>query len=229
MANQWFRLYGEFAYDPKVQMLSEVDQRRLIMLFCMKCNEYETLQDVAVAFHMRISVDEWQSTKNTFVGLGFISEDNELLNWDKRQFISDTSTARVRKHRMMKKIGVDNDETLCNVTVTAPEQNRTDTEQSRTEIIPLKSNNLIVRSGVAVNNDFDVFWRAYPKKTGKDDARRAWSKKKPVLIDVLQALEWQVPSEQWTKQNGQFIPNPATYLNQGRWQDEPQIRDTNPF
>ena len=46
-------------------------------------------------------------------------------------------------------------------------------------------------------------------------------KKKPKVDDVLTALNWQKQSEQWQKEKGQFIPNPATYLNEGRWQDEP--------
>lgn len=69
--------------------------------------------------------------------------------------------------------------------------------------------------------EFDTFWSAYPKKTGKDAARTAWKKKKPRIDDVMFALSWQVQSEQWKKSGGQFIPNPATYINQGRWQDEP--------
>ena len=68
---------------------------------------------------------------------------------------------------------------------------------------------------------FDTFWAAYPKKTGKTAAQKAWQKAKPVLAEVLAALTWQVDSDQWRKDGGQFIPNPATYLNQGRWQDEP--------
>lgn len=68
--------------------------------------------------------------------------------------------------------------------------------------------------------DFDVFWNYYPKKVGKEAARKSWDKMKPMLNDVLGALHWQVESDQWSKSNGQFIPNPATYLNQGRWQDE---------
>ena len=36
---------------------------------------------------------------------------------------------------------------------------------------------------------------------------------------VLKALEWQIDSKKW--RDG-YIPNPATYLNQGRWEDEPQ-------
>lgn len=72
-------------------------------------------------------------------------------------------------------------------------------------------------------SSFDEFWDSYPKKVGKDAARKAWSRiKQPhtLLHKILNSLSWQRNSEQWTKDNGQFIPNPATYLNQGRWQDE---------
>ena len=69
-------------------------------------------------------------------------------------------------------------------------------------------------------DSFDDFWKAYPKKVGKDKAIAAWGKKKPPLIEVLEALQWQVISEQW---KSGYIPNPATYINDGRWQDEPQI------
>lgn len=34
-------------------------------------------------------------------------------------------------------------------------------------------------------------------------------------------IAWQKKSEQWTKSNGQFIPNPLTWINQGRWDNEP--------
>ncbi len=64
MANPWFRLYHEFATDPKVQMLSEVDQRRFIMLLCLRCsNDDVTLHDDEVAFQLRISSEEFTETK----------------------------------------------------------------------------------------------------------------------------------------------------------------------
>jgi hypothetical protein len=69
---------------------------------------------------------------------------------------------------------------------------------------------------------FDEFWSAYPKKTGKDAALKAWKLKKPRIDDVMYALSWQRKSWQWLRESGQYIPNPATYINQGRWQDEPQ-------
>lgn len=71
---------------------------------------------------------------------------------------------------------------------------------------------------------FDVFWTEYPKKVGKGAAQRAWAKiKRPkeTLEAMLLALAWQKKSEQWTRDGGQYIPNPATYLNQQRWMDEP--------
>lgn len=128
MANPWFRLYSEFAFDQKVQMLSEIDQRRLIMLFCLRCNGNVTLQDEEVTFQLRITPEEWAKTKTNFVAKGFINDLNEVLNWDKRQYISDSSAERVKRHREKVKNEVKQE---CNVTVTPPEQNRTEQKQKR--------------------------------------------------------------------------------------------------
>jgi hypothetical protein len=73
----------------------------------------------------------------------------------------------------------------------------------------------------ALDDGFHEFWNHYPKKVGKDAAQKAWTKKKPKVDEVIKALSWQVESTGWTKSNGDFIPNPATYLNEGRWKDEP--------
>lgn len=136
MANSWFRMYSEFATDPKVQMLSEAYQRRLTMLFCLRCNGNVTLHDEEVTFMLRISETEWLQTKDVFIEKGFINKDNEILNWDKRQYISDSSAIRVARHRAKKK----DDVTSCNVTVTPSDteqiQNRTDTDTEKT-ITPL--------------------------------------------------------------------------------------------
>ena len=70
---------------------------------------------------------------------------------------------------------------------------------------------------------FETFWEMYPKKVGKKAAQNAWRKiDSPITtLDLIrEALLWQKLSEQWLKDNGQFIPNPQTYLNQGRWLDQ---------
>ena len=55
-------------------------------------------------------------------------------------------------------------------------------------------------------------------------AYKAWERNKPVLQDVLAALSWQREQDQWAKDGGKFIPHPTTYLNQGRWEDEPPVQ-----
>jgi len=113
MANPWFRLYSEFAHDPKIQMLSEAMQRRYVMLMCLRCSEtLETLHETEIAFQLRLSEAELIETKQLFVSKNFIDKQWNLLNWDKRQFVSDSSTMRVRKYRDKKKQPSNNDETL---------------------------------------------------------------------------------------------------------------------
>jgi len=71
---------------------------------------------------------------------------------------------------------------------------------------------------------FTEFWQAYPKKVGKASCLKAWKKLKPTteLFDhIMTSLGSQKHSEQWQREGGRFIPNPLTWLNQGRWDDEP--------
>lgn len=139
MSNPWFRLYHEFATDPKVQMLSEALQRRYIMLLCLRCcNGDETLQDEEVAFQLRISVDEYATTKAALMAKKLIDKDNKPLAWGKRQFDSDSSTPRVKAYRDRKKAERNGDETLQQQQGSAEETKRNviDTEadtESETE------------------------------------------------------------------------------------------------
>ena len=68
--------------------------------------------------------------------------------------------------------------------------------------------------------DFEDFWKAYPKKVGKKDARAAFLKVSVPVQTLLDALEKQKQSDQWSRENGRFVPNPATWLSQQRWEDE---------
>lgn len=74
-----------------------------------------------------------------------------------------------------------------------------------------------------IEESFLVFWRVYPKKVGKQDALKSFKKIKPskeLLDKMVAVIEEAKNTEQWTKNNGQYIPNPATWLNQGRWEDD---------
>ena len=80
---------------------------------------------------------------------------------------------------------------------------------------------------------FNQFWTAYPKHIAKQSAVKAFEKLKPdekLLEAMLKAIEMQKESKQWEKDGGAFIPYPATWLNQRRWEDElPQVETDNVF
>lgn len=71
--------------------------------------------------------------------------------------------------------------------------------------------------------DFERFWEAYPKKISKGQAKRIWKKLNPneqLQGQILAALERAKTSDQWAKENGQFIPHASTWLNAEGWEDE---------
>lgn len=69
---------------------------------------------------------------------------------------------------------------------------------------------------------FDDFWKVYPNRKDKKAARARWEKND---LDqhadaIIAAVLVQAKQDAWTKDNGQFIPLPSTYLNKERWLDE---------
>ena len=70
------------------------------------------------------------------------------------------------------------------------------------------------------SDEFLIFWKEYPNKTGKGDAWKSWKKEKPSFSEIMMALSWQNKSDKWLAEGGKFVPMPATYLNGKRWLDE---------
>lgn len=105
MAMPWFRFWSEFDSDPKVQSMPEEMQRRLVMLFCERCRDVTvTLSDDDRKFHWRVTAEELASTKALFIRKGFIDESWMVQNWEKRQFVSDSSKERTKRWRDRHKI-----------------------------------------------------------------------------------------------------------------------------
>lgn len=70
---------------------------------------------------------------------------------------------------------------------------------------------------------FGRFWAAYPKKVGKANCERWFARHKvdeETLQAMLESLAYLKTTEQWQKDCGQYIPNPQTWLNGRRWEDE---------
>lgn len=82
------------------------------------------------------------------------------------------------------------------------------------------------RNENAKKNCFDLFYKSYPKKKGKDEALKAWLKLKPsedLIKKIMNSLEAQKQQPDWSKESGQYIPHPATWLNRKRWEDEIKV------
>jgi len=75
---------------------------------------------------------------------------------------------------------------------------------------------------------FEEFWLMYPKKTGKQNAKKVFTqiltKEKEIFPSIKEGLEkyisYALPSDP------KFIPYPATWLNQRRWEDEVEVKST---
>lgn len=74
------------------------------------------------------------------------------------------------------------------------------------------------------DDEFENFWAAYPKKVGKKAAHRIWTRLKPdaeLQQRMAGTIERQRRDPNWIEAGGKYIPNPETWLNQGRWDDQP--------
>ncbi|MEW6711451.1 MAG: hypothetical protein AB1403_16625 [Candidatus Riflebacteria bacterium] len=84
------------------------------------------------------------------------------------------------------------------------------------------------------NEEFEKFWDAYPKQKGKGKAWAAFSearKKKsfPHIQSLLDAIERQKNEEAWKKENGRFIPEPASWIQDERWMDSARVKVPKPL
>lgn len=145
----------------------------------------------------------------------------QMKTWDKHQQM------RAKKSKYPAPAdGVPSLDINCNQMISSdskcsrnPIQSESETEtESETE-----SNPKPTRPRDAVDMAFAMFWDAYPRKIGKGAAYKAFERITGVpIMTMIDAIESQKRSRQWREDNGRFIPNPATWLNQRRWEDDPQ-------
>ena len=96
-------------------------------------------------------------------------------------------------------------------------------QNNNLSLLPTSDLHLTKKTKSVWEDDFEKFWAAYPKKIGKATAKTAYIKLKLSIESVLRTLSWQRNTPQWKSEGGKYIPYPATYLNQGRYEDEPYV------
>jgi len=74
-----------------------------------------------------------------------------------------------------------------------------------------------------IDGRFTAFWDAYPKHVKKQDAEKAWLRLNPseeLTQTIINHVLKMRASPDWQKEQGKYIPYPASYLNGKRWEDE---------
>lgn len=105
MSLPWFRLYSEFAGDPVIQSLAFEDQRHYVLILCLKCNGLldrsvtATRREPIIARALGLDAASAEEAKRRLMEVNLIDRKWQPLAWNKRQYISDNSTERVRKYR----------------------------------------------------------------------------------------------------------------------------------
>lgn len=77
-----------------------------------------------------------------------------------------------------------------------------------------------------MDDEFESFWKVYPRRCNKGDARKAWKqteKIRPPLAELLKAVYAARASKKWHEEDGQYIPYPGSWLRGERWEDQHEV------
>jgi hypothetical protein len=188
---KWFRFYHEFMDDPKIAMMSDSDQLLWVKALCLASDStirgIILLTDEEICWKLRITVETWKHAIDKFRAKGMIQHNTDgpgyvISNWDKRQFESDSSAERVRKHRAAKagkqapkvdtSISTDTEtveDEHCNVTVTPSEQSIPEQSIRIPEQSVLKAHPVAIKRSMLLDK-FAMQFQQFPwKPNGKLD------------------------------------------------------------
>jgi hypothetical protein len=192
-----------------------------------------------LANRARVSVDSARTAINTFLSpdpdsrtpvaegrrIEPIDGGWRLINHDKYRSLRDEESAKEAKRkyineRRAKERAEKVDKTVDNSIYSRSQSNAVERCRDNAEAEAEKEESK--STPIAVDESFKAFWQAYPNKKGKGAAEKAWKKARinGELETILLAIEVQKKSSQWSKDSGQFIPHPSTWLNERRWEDE---------
>jgi hypothetical protein len=76
---------------------------------------------------------------------------------------------------------------------------------------------------------FEEFWKLYPRKVSKRVAQKIWERMpKDDQEAALEALPVHIKYWRLKETDTEFVPHAATWLNQGRWEDELDMQEKKP-
>ena len=194
---------GREGYDGKVT------ERQLLTVFTPR-----TLAEVvAVGFidvveggYQLHDADEWQETTDSIADLRKVRQEAGRLGGKAKaermaKAGKRVASATAKEQQTLPDVDVD---------VDVDEQ-----QQPTTKASPANSTPVVIASA------FDRFWAAYPRKVGKDGARKMFATaSRRVDPEVIVAGAERLRADPNLPAT-EYVPHPSTWLNAGRWDDEP--------
>jgi len=197
----WIKVHRNLMTNPEWASLTDAEKGQLVSIWVIAADRQGHLPDDPKAI-AKIAMLDAPPNVNKFIELGFLASDgcHDDANMTPKRRQGDAKVTPKRRQGDAKV-------TPSRRQLDAPEtETETETETDK----PLGQ------------TAFDRWWSAYPKKVKKRDAEKAWGKLKPAdqesaVADVAVRVK---TDEQWTRDGGQYIPYPATYLRARQWEDE---------
>lgn len=212
--SRWWRAYDECVDDEKLLLLSDKQHRVWFNLLCLASKNNGRLPTMEViCLKLRMSETKVLAFIEELKERNLLDEiDGEIEphNWNGRQYKSDVSTERVQRHRERKR----------NVSVTTPENRVQNTESEKKE----ESRAGRLGDRTAGDQEFEEFWKAYPKREGpnpKAEARKAFSalmKRGVNPASIVAAVKKFAVAERATI-GTRFLPHASTWLRGQRFED----------
>jgi predicted phage replisome organizer len=227
----WLKLKRDFFKRHDIQIIESMPNGKDYVLFYLKLLVESVDHEGALRFNStipyneemlstitRTNIDVVRAAMKLFTELQMIEvlDDGTIYMNEVTSLLGSEgwSTERVRRFREARK-QLPQDIQECNASVTSC--NTTETKSKR--------------KSIEIDKDIDTdkellfgqFWAAYPRKVAKQAALKAYTKLAPnedLFNTMLTALARQIESEEWQRDNGRYIPYPATWLNGRRWEDE---------
>lgn len=220
----WFRFYVEAIHDIKLRTrpsaqrwlwvallgmaAASPERGRLIVAAGMPADEY------VIADSASLTVKEVEAGLAYFQSVGMIHRE-ECGTWVvtaflERQFESDVSTERSTKGRSS------NGDATAMQRPNDGESDVDETSMQRSQSVSVSDSG----SSIEKESKFDRFYAAYPRHTAADAARKALviALRKASIEDIVAGAE---RFRDDPNRDPAFTPHPSTWLNQGRWNDDP--------
>lgn len=248
MANQWFKMYGgEFLYDPKIQELSGDERSCWITILCLASTstiegkiEFLTLNSLHKMSGVRPITNDNENDNEVdvitkFQKLKMLRKNSDgsidVINWNKRQERAMSPYERVKKYRNNKKIKGNDNEMITddNANDNARiEENRIEENilNTNTLVLEKEKNNTKKKKDWKQDPEFFSFYQKYKNKIAPSKAYESWVKLSEEEKKLaMNAIEVQIKNDHFKGRDGKdYIPYPATWLNQKRWEDEVKIK-----